>query len=111
MNLFRTIFAKYSSAIKLPYFIPDIKNYETLVREIIKNPDYTGYEKYKIDEEMNEMNDDENIELSSSSSKDYDETDNMEGFDPPSEENSENKSLNSNMDNNDKEGLRGASEG
>lgn len=44
LSLFKNIYNIYSSTIELPYFQPDLKKYDSIVKEIIKNPNYTGFE-------------------------------------------------------------------
>lgn len=44
LNIYRKVYKKYSSAITLRYFKPDVQKYQSVVLEIINNPDYTGYE-------------------------------------------------------------------
>lgn len=43
LNLYRETYEKYAPYVTLDYFISDLKRYQSVVTEIINNPDYTGY--------------------------------------------------------------------
>lgn len=42
LTLYRKIYKKYSPAVTLHYFKPDLERYQSVVLEIINNPKYTG---------------------------------------------------------------------
>lgn len=50
LALFNSMYNNYSSTIQLQYFKPDLEKYCSIVKEIIKNPDYTGFEHLKEEE-------------------------------------------------------------
>ena len=44
LNLYRKIYKKYSPTVTYYYFKPDLERYQSVVAEIINNPQYTGYD-------------------------------------------------------------------
>lgn len=42
LNLYRKIYKQYSPKVTLQYFKPDLQRYQSVVVEIINNPEYTG---------------------------------------------------------------------
>jgi tetratricopeptide (TPR) repeat protein len=42
LKLFKKLYSSYSPTISLPYFLPDLKKYENVVKKIASNPDYSG---------------------------------------------------------------------